>query len=694
MRKVLIPVLVLTMFLTGITGSVKAQNTIIPDPKFEQELINQGFDVAPVNGYVLKANISSITSINVANRNITDLTGIQDFVSLTSLSCNNNNLTKLDVSKNIALTRLLCDRNQLTDLYLPNNTALTALSCTNNRLTKLDVTKYPDLKSFYCDDNLLQNLDVTKNPAIFTFSCGNNLLKTLDVTKNTALTSFGCNDNLLTTLDVTKITYLTSFTCANNLLTTLDVTKNSFLYFFACFNNPLSTLNVTANPNLTTLNCWGNQLSNLDLINNPALVYLRCQDNQLVSLDISKKPALTELRCNNNQLNCLNLKNGFNSSITIMNAINNANLTCIQVDDATAALGYSGWLKDTPAQYNNACSPSIISFSPTAACTGDVVIISGCFLDGTTAVSFGAVPAASFTILPGTGIAAIVATGASGNVDLVTPGGSATLSGFILKQLSSPASLSISASVNNICPSDAVTFTAVPSNTGTTPMYQWFVNRMSAGENSLTYSKNIFTNGDQVYCIMNTIKTCPATLLVYSDTVTMIVKPVPEILFTPSDPSIYSGSSVQLNAVINGSNTGYLWTPSTGLSDPSILNPVANPVTTTVYHLNVTAANNCTAGKNLTVTVLKNIYFPNSFTPNGDNKNDILRIPPGTFFNLEMFVVYDRYGNEIFRTSDINKGWDGTNIGISSPQGSYIYLIKGTGLKGKILLTGSVLLIR
>lgn len=694
MRKGLIPVLILTMFLTGITRSVKAQITLIPDPKFEQVLIDLGLDVPPLDGYVLKSNISSITSIDVANKNITDLTGIQDFVSLNSLLCNNNNLTKLDVTKNIALTRLICDRNQLTDLYLPNNTALTSLSFTNNRLTSIDVTKYPALTSFYCDNNLLQDLDVTKNTALITFGCGSNLLTTLDVTKNTALTAFGCNDNLLKTLDLTKITYLTSFTCANNLLTTLDVTKNSFLYFFACFNNRLTTLDVTANPNLTTLDCGGNQLSNLDLINNPALVYLRCQDNQLVSLDISNNPALTELRCNNNQLNCLNLKNGFNNSITIMNAINNSNLTCIQVDDATAAPGYSGWLKDTPAQYNNSCSPSIISFSPIAACTGDVVIIKGCFLGGTTVVSFGGVPAASFTILPGTGIAAIVGTGASGNVDVVTPGGSATLSGFILKQLSAPASLSISASVNNICPSDAVTFTAVPSNTGTTPMYQWFVNRMPAGENSLTYSNNIFANGDQVYCIMNTIKTCPATRLVYSDTVTMIVKPVPEILFTPSDPSISSGSSVQLNAVINGSNTGYLWTPSTGLSNPSILNPVASPVTTTVYHLNVTAANNCTAGKNLTVTVLKNIYFPNSFTPNGDGKNDILRIPPGTFFNLDMFVVYDRYGAEIFKTSDINMGWDGTNKGITSPQGSYIYLIKGTGLKGKILLKGSVLLIR
>lgn len=113
MRNTVIPVLILILFLTNITGLVYAQVTLIPDPKFEQELINLGLDVAPVNGSVPRANISGVTSLDVANSNITDLTGIQDFGSLKSLACNNNNLAILDLTKNIALTSLLCDRNQL-----------------------------------------------------------------------------------------------------------------------------------------------------------------------------------------------------------------------------------------------------------------------------------------------------------------------------------------------------------------------------------------------------------------------------------------------------------------------------------------------------------------------------------------------------------------------------------------------------
>jgi gliding motility-associated-like protein len=693
-RKKVIPGLILIVFLTNITGLVYAQVTLIPDAKFEQELINLGLDVAPVNGNVPRANISGITSLDVANRNITDLTGIQDFVSLQRLACNNNNLTKLDLTKNAALTSLLCDRNQLIALDVSKNTALTNLSCTNNRLTSLDVTRNIFLRSFYCDDNQLKVLDVTKNTALITLGCSTNLLTSLDVSKNTAITALSCDRNKLTSLDITKIVLLTSFGCSDNLLTTLDVTKSSSLYFFSCSNNLLSNLDVTKNTNLRTLDCAGNQLSDLDLANNPQLVYLRCQDNRLVKLDISEKKSLTELRCNNNLLSCLNIKNGFNRNITIMNATNNAALSCIQVDDAIEAAGYNGWSKDQVAQYNNVCTPLIASFFPATACSGDVVSINGCNLDGASAVYFGNVAAASFTIRSATSIDAVVGNGVSGNISVVTPGGIATIPGFIYNPLAMPATLNITASANNICPADEVTFTAIPANTGTTPSYQWKLNGELTGGNRLTYTSNKLKNGDQVFCIMNTIKTCPNTKFVNSNTVTMVVKPVPEILFHPTSPEISEGSSIQLNAVINGDAVDYLWTPSTGLSNPSILNPVASPLRTTVYQLQVKAANNCTASKSLTVTVFNKPYFPNSFTPNGDGKNDIFRIPPGIFFHLEILAVYDRYGNEIFKTADITKGWDGTYKGIAAPPGSYIYVVKGAGLKEDILLKGSILLIR
>ena len=94
------------------------------------------------------------------------------------------------------------------------------------------------------------------------------------------------------------------------------------------------------------------------------------------------------------------------------------------------------------------------------------------------------------------------------------------------------------------------------------------------------------------------------------------------------------------------------------------------------------------------VTVIKQIHIPNSFTPNGDGINDIFRIPPSITFTLQYFLIFDRYGNEVFKTTDINKGWNGTYKGAKQPNGTYTYLIKGYDLKREISLTGTVLIIR
>ena len=63
------------------------QNTLIPDPNFEQALIDLGYDTAPINGSVLTATISGVTNLSVQNKNISDLTGIEDFTALTELYC-------------------------------------------------------------------------------------------------------------------------------------------------------------------------------------------------------------------------------------------------------------------------------------------------------------------------------------------------------------------------------------------------------------------------------------------------------------------------------------------------------------------------------------------------------------------------------------------------------------------------------
>ena len=141
--------LLLLLFL-GFTLVGFSQTTLIPDPNFEQALIDLGYDTAPINGSVPTANISSVTDLNVSDRNIADLTGIEDFTALTFLNCILNQLTSLDVSNNTALTDLDCQNNQLTSLDLSGATALTKLYCENNQLTSLDLSGATALTKLYC----------------------------------------------------------------------------------------------------------------------------------------------------------------------------------------------------------------------------------------------------------------------------------------------------------------------------------------------------------------------------------------------------------------------------------------------------------------------------------------------------------------------------------------------------------------
>jgi Leucine-rich repeat (LRR) protein len=193
--------LFLLLFL-GFTLVGFSQTTLIPDPNFEQALIDLGYDTAPINGSVPTANISNVTFLDVRNKNISDLTGIEGFNTLTTLYCFGNQLTSLDVSNNTELNILDCQNNQLTSLDFSGANALTSLSCSLNQLTSLDFNGANALTFLYCDFNPLTSLDVSNNIAWTDLSCTDNQLTSLDLSNNTALTFLFCNRNQLTNLDI------------------------------------------------------------------------------------------------------------------------------------------------------------------------------------------------------------------------------------------------------------------------------------------------------------------------------------------------------------------------------------------------------------------------------------------------------------------------------------------------------------
>ena len=123
--------------------------------------------------------------------------------------------------------------------------------------------------------------------------------------------------------------------------------------------------------------------------------------------------------------------------------------------------------------------------------------------------------------------------------------------------------ISITASVNPICAGDTVTFTAVITNGGSAPVYQWKKNGVNVGSNSATYGSVALANNDSVWCVLTSNAPCPSPASVTSTKVHVTVNPVvtPSITVNASQTTICTGTLVNFTSSINngGSTPVYQW---------------------------------------------------------------------------------------------------------------------------------------
>ena len=147
------------------------------------------------------------------------------------------------------------------------------------------------------------------------------------------------------------------------------------------------------------------------------------------------------------------------------------------------------------------------------------------------------------------------------------------------------------------------------------------------------------------------------------------------------------------NEIANISVTGctdcaYAWTPTTGLNATNTASVRATPQDTTIYKV-VVSKKGCKEEKTIRINVDNvncgepNIFVPNAFTPNNDGSNDILKVR-GRWISKLQFVVYNRWGQEMFTTTDVNNGWNGVFKGNEVAPDVYNYFLQVTCLDNKI----------
>ena len=330
-------------FLLFSVSISNAQLVPIPDSNFEQALINIGVDQI-LDGFVGYGGISVIEYLDISNKNISNLSGIEYFDNLKWLYCNNNQLTTLDLSNQTALQLLYCDNNQITSLDITNNSSLLYLDASQNLISEIDLTNNTLLTTLRVNNNQLSTLDIVNNTGLKTLNFANNAIISLDVTQHLLLEVLAIQDTYITNLDVSNNLYLEYLSVGNLNLGSLNITNNTSLEVLYASNTSLSEININNNPLLWYLVCDSNQLTTLDLSSQTALQLLFCDNNQITSLDISNNPDVYWFDCSNNDLNSLNIRNrsgNFNGGIFNFYSKYNPDLNCIIVDDIM--VGEENW---------------------------------------------------------------------------------------------------------------------------------------------------------------------------------------------------------------------------------------------------------------------------------------------------------------------------------------------------------------
>ena len=266
------------------------------------------------DGEIQVSEALNIHYLDLGGSDISDLTGIEQFVNLRYLNCLQNDLNTLNVSLNVNLLFLNCTNNQLSQLNVSNLVSLNTLSCGSNDLTQLNISNLINLKNLYCASNLLANLNISNIPGLLSLNCSSNQISSIDFTNSDNLNYLNLTSNIFTSIDLSELTNIKEVILDYNNISTLNVIGLANLEKISCKYNQMTSLILENLANLNELTCKQNQLSSLNLNNLSNLKFLYCNYNVMNSLTLSNCYNLIYLDCSVNQLTnvdfstCINLQ--------------------------------------------------------------------------------------------------------------------------------------------------------------------------------------------------------------------------------------------------------------------------------------------------------------------------------------------------------------------------------------------------
>lgn len=266
-----------------ITNEPESKNdpkTHIPNDAFEQYLIDKGYDDV-LDDYVLTANISAIEEVDLYSySDISDLTGLEDFDSLTKLSLEGNAIASFDATKYKMLTNLFLQDLPLTDLTI-DNTGLKNFGFRLLALETLLISNNLSLEIVGGEDSNIGTFTVEKNKVL-------DFIDGIDIVFGALIVANNCN---LETYFCNSCTYKSQAFIANDNLENIgrDFDDGLFLESLTINNNPkVLSLDITDFKVLKALDIKNSAFSSIDISQNTSLVSLNVAKNPLTCIEVNK----------------------------------------------------------------------------------------------------------------------------------------------------------------------------------------------------------------------------------------------------------------------------------------------------------------------------------------------------------------------------------------------------------------------
>lgn len=255
-------------------GIIPEDYTYIADTKFEQALIDLGYDDV-IDSKVLNTNIASVTSLNLVAKNIHQLTGIKGFKSLVSLEMIYNSVSDLDVSGMTTLEYIGAYGNYITTVNLSGLSNLKILNLGNSSLQTLDLTGLTALEKMECSGNPITELKLSGLTNLTSLDCRNTNIISLDLTKTPNLISLACtgiqtlsciivNDIESANTNTSNETWTKDFSATYSLGTTTTTTETACNNYTWAANGK----NYTSNGTYSYANGCDTQILNLTILPN------------------------------------------------------------------------------------------------------------------------------------------------------------------------------------------------------------------------------------------------------------------------------------------------------------------------------------------------------------------------------------------------------------------------------------------